>query len=52
MIVHDPLVATNQRLHQYYRWHDPRQLAQQYIDDLLYASHGLLTYRVVQISTR
>jgi len=49
MIVHDPLVATNQRLHQYYRWNDPRQLAQQYIDDLVQASHGLLTYRVVQI---
>ena len=49
MIVHDPLVATNQRLHHHYRWHDPRQLAQQYIDDLTQASHGLLPCRVVQV---
>lgn len=49
MIVHDPLVSQDQRLHHYYRWNDPRQLAQQYIDDLATASHGLLAYRVVNI---
>lgn len=49
MIVHDPLVQSDRRLHQQYGWHDPRQLAQQYIDDMAQASHGLVRYTVVNI---
>ena len=49
MIVHDPLVTSTQRLHQYYGWNNPRQLAQQYIADIHTASHGAVQYQVVNI---
>lgn len=49
MVVHDPLVSSTQRLHQYYGWNDPRQLAQQYITDIQTASHGAVHYQVVKI---
>lgn len=49
MIVHDPYVAEAQRLHQYMRWHDPHQLAQQYIDDIAMASHNYVRYTVVKV---
>lgn len=49
MIVHDPLVSASQRLHQYYGWNDPHQLAQQYIAEMQTASHGAVQYQVVKM---
>lgn len=49
MVVHDPQVTPTQRLHQYYGWNEPRQLAQQYIHDIATASHGMVHYTVTNI---
>lgn len=45
----DPITdpARKTRLHQEYRWHDPRELAEQYASDVEEASGGLIQFKVV-----
>lgn len=49
MIVHNPPVEQygGQRLTQIFGWHDPAQLARDYIADLREASYGYLNYQIV-----
>ena len=49
-IIHNPIIApkSGQKAHRAYRWNDPDQLAQGYIDDLEYASHGYANYQIVE----
>lgn len=50
VVVHDPVLesAGGRRLHQQMGWHDPEQLARDYITDLRAASGGLADYQVVE----
>ncbi len=50
MIVHNPRleIVGGQTLSAYMRWHDPEQLAQQYIADLRACSGGLAQYSIVE----
>lgn len=50
MIVHNPPVDSHggRRLTEVFGWHDPDQLARQYIDDLRACSQGYLNYQIVE----
>lgn len=49
-IIHNPTIPERGGLkaQRAYRWNDPDTLAQGYIDDLNYASHGCLNYEIVE----
>lgn len=49
MVIHNPPIASagGRRLHEIMGWHDPDQLARQYIADLRACSGGAAGYRVV-----
>jgi len=51
LLVYDPVLKTkeNLRLHEFKRWSDPWKLTLQVIEDLRFASHGYVNYRVVDI---
>jgi len=46
----DPRIPSEggRRLHEVFRWNDPRALAEGYIRDVQEASHGLVRYRIVR----
>lgn len=48
-IIHNPIVRweNGRKLHQVLHWHDPDELAQQYIDDVRQASYGYAHYQIV-----
>ncbi len=50
MIIHNPLLESkgNVRLNRYLRWHDPDQLAREYIHDLRECSGGIARYEIVE----
>ena len=48
MIVHDPWMQPNVRLHQVMRWHNPYHLAETYMADMARASHGQVRYQIVE----
>ena len=50
LVVHDPVLEAHgmRRLHEHFGWHDPDQMARQYIDDLRACSGGLARYEVVE----
>ncbi len=45
----DPVIPSEggKRLHEVCKWHDPRELAKGYIDDVKEASHGIVKYKIV-----
>ncbi len=49
-IIHNPVVPAERgrRLHQVLGWNDPDDLARRFIHDVHEASHGLVTYEVVE----
>ena len=49
-IIHNPTIpaAGGGKLNQVLAWNDPGQLAQAYIDDVRYASHGYANYEIVE----
>jgi hypothetical protein len=50
MITHNPVLRSKsgQTVKQYFRWNDPEQLAQGYIEDVRYCSYGYANYEVVE----
>jgi hypothetical protein len=50
VLCYDPMVQSGTasvKLHTFFNWADPAQLAQQYIDNATYASHGIIQYEIV-----
>ncbi|MHC4661211.1 MAG: PKD domain-containing protein, partial [Planctomycetota bacterium] len=49
VVIYDPVFENhgNVKMHEYYHWNDPRDLVEQYINDVRTSSHGLVEYRVV-----
>ncbi len=50
LVIHNPPVASagGRRLTEIFGWHDPDALARQYVADLAAASHGYLSYEIVE----
>lgn len=49
-IIHNPRMPYygGLKLHEAMRWHDPDRNAQMYLEDVHYASYGLVNYRIVE----
>ena len=47
MVIHAPRI-NGRSLHTHFRWHNPDQLAAQYVADVAYASYGYANYQIVE----